>query len=84
MQVNKQRDQSSEIVSFSNSSQSYEPLNKQDKNRRFDLLLNKLRYGEKEHPPVMSPMERPPLDRKKLEPDHTSVLDKNVIKRYQV
>ena len=78
MQVhNKQKEQNSDLASFSRSTENYEPINKEDKNRRFDLLLNKLRYGEKE----MKPTEVA----KKSEPEeYASVFSKEVIKRYQV
>ena len=54
MQINKPKEQSSDLISFSKNADNYEPINKEDRHRRFDLLLNKLRYGEKESkPPVV-------------------------------
>ena len=41
------KDQSREVISFAKNSDPYEPLDKQDRNRRFDILLTKLRYGQK-------------------------------------
>ena len=41
------KDQSREAISFAKITEPYEPLNKEDRHRRFDLLLNNLRYGQK-------------------------------------
>lgn len=71
-------------------------MDKEDKHRRFDLLLNKLRYGEKkkEGRPVESPVEAVKVlesPQKKSEKgekgegeEYTSVFANALVKRYQV
>ena len=79
MQINKPKEQTSDLISFSKNADNYEPINKEDRHRRFDLLLNKLRYGEKES---KSPVVE---TKKKVESEeYGSVFSQDLVKRYQV
>jgi hypothetical protein len=76
MHVSMPRDQNSDLINFSKG-EHYEPLNKEDRHRRFDLLLNNLRYAQK-------PAQAVDFKKKEEQQECTSVFSKEVTKRYQI